>query len=110
MKNNEQAPQINAEDERNRAEQRKQKEWGEKIAQKFGIDFAGEHFKIHHHDSTGKEVRCTHLLARKIVEGAKVEYVIEAILKYPNMELDAAIKQIEKENQLKEKSNTEKNA
>lgn len=111
MKNNEQAPRINTEDEKNRAEQRKRQEWGDKIAQEFGIDYVGEFFEIPHYNESGEEVRRTHVHAwdkipfwsedgKTIVESAEIKDVIRAILKHPDVELRAAIKLIKQEDKL----------
>ncbi|MBI2046523.1 MAG: hypothetical protein HYT28_03870 [Parcubacteria group bacterium] len=107
MKNNEQAPGINTEDEKNQAEQRAQKKFGESIAKEFGIDYAGEFFEIPHHDDTGREIKRTRVHAWKeipfwsedggeIVERADIKDVIKAIMQYPDMELREAITRIRK--------------
>lgn len=108
MKNNEQAPRISAEDERNRAGERARQEWGENIAKEFGIEYVGEFFIIPHYDEAGKEIRRTHVQAwdkipfwsedgKKMADSADIKDVIRAILKHPEMELRQAIKQTKKE-------------
>lgn len=108
MKNNEQAPRIGSEDERNRAEQHARQEWGKNIAKEFGIEYTGEFFEIPRFDETGKETGRTHIHAwdkipfwsddgKKIVYSADIKDVIRAVLKHPEMELRQAIRQTNKE-------------
>ena len=111
MKNNEQAPRISSEDERNRKEQRDRQEWGENIAKEFEIEYSGEFFEIPHYDKTGKEIKRTRIHAwdkipfwsedgKKMVDSADIKDVIRAILKHPEMELRQAIKQTKKESDM----------
>ena len=107
MKNNEQAPRITTEGEKNRMEQHRRQEWGENIAKKFGILYTGEFFVIPQFGTDGKEIKRTHANAwekirfwtdDKIEESVGIENVIEAIKKYPDVELREAVKLIKQEN------------